>query len=143
MPLDESILDFTNRWYSLVLDSAQQLSVTPAITIRIANAPVFLLTKWDAFGHRGADDPYGSHDLEDIVMLVAGRPELSHEVLELPLDARRFLVNALRDALGSEWFLDVVEGALPDARTLPGLVGLVHGRFTTMLTQLTMKDDTQ
>lgn len=40
-------------------------------TIRIASAPSFFVTKWEAFWQRGAADPFGSHDLEDLIMLVA------------------------------------------------------------------------
>ena len=34
----------------------------------------FLASKLEAYRGRGADDPYLSHDLEDVVAVIAGRP---------------------------------------------------------------------
>ncbi len=143
MPLDEQVLGFANRWYGLVLERSQPFQLTDTLTIRIASAPVFLLTKWEAFGTRGASDPYGSHDLEDIIMLLAGRPELVEEVASLPSPARMFLQAAVGSALAAPWFRDVIEGALPDARVLPGVVDVVQHRFRAMHAQVNRPDTGQ
>jgi len=38
--------------------------------------PLFIATKLEAFRGRGGGDVVTSHDLEDIVMVIDGRPEL-------------------------------------------------------------------
>ena len=43
-------------------------------------APYFLATKFEAFHGRGNSDYRMSHDLEDIVTVIDGRPELASEV---------------------------------------------------------------
>lgn len=41
-----------------------------------AAAPYFCATKLEAFGGRGKNDYLASHDLEDLITVVDGRPEL-------------------------------------------------------------------
>lgn len=136
MPLDEAILGFSNRWYPLVLDTAQSVPLAEDVVIRAAAAPAFFTTKWEAFMERGVGDPIGSHDLEDLIMLVAGREELMEEIRQLPQDAADFVGHALQEALASPWFRDTIEGALPDARWIPDLVDTVHQRFAQLHAQL-------
>jgi hypothetical protein len=52
MPADGSVLGFRNAWYGVALDTAVQYVLEPGVTIRIAAAPAFLATKWDAFHDR-------------------------------------------------------------------------------------------
>lgn len=140
MPLDEGILGFSNRWYPLVIERAQSIQLAPDLTVRIAIPTTFFLSKWEAFQVRGTNDPLGSHDLEDLIMLTAGRRELPHEIVDLPEEAKVFLASAMRAAMAKTWFRDAIEGALPDARTIPGLVPIVHQHFEAMLALLTSRD---
>ena len=55
MPADGSVLGFYNAWYGHALDTAVQYDLEPEVTIRIAAAPAFIATKWDAFNDRGAE----------------------------------------------------------------------------------------
>lgn len=99
MPLDEEILGFSNQWYPLVMDTAVSVDLTDDLVIRAAHPAALLATKWEAFIDRGRDDPYGSHDLEDLLMLIAGRHELAHELP--PLAGRAHIHRRLRpDAAG-------------------------------------------
>jgi hypothetical protein len=47
---------------------------------RIVTPPLFIATKREAFHGRGANDIFGSRDLEDVVTLVDGRPTITAEV---------------------------------------------------------------
>jgi hypothetical protein len=133
MPADGSVLGFRNAWYGVALDTAVQYALEPGVTIRIAAAPAFLATKWDAFHDRGADDWYGSPDVQDIVTVVAGRPEILHEIAESRQDLRNYLSAETSSFLASGLAEDVIAGALPDARMVEGLVRRVFERFTAML----------
>jgi hypothetical protein len=48
MPTQGEILGFSNRWYPLALDTAQQQAIPSGRSIRIVTAPVFLATKLEA-----------------------------------------------------------------------------------------------
>lgn len=73
MPLEERLLGFGNPWYGEALASAEWYPLAPDLRIRLVTAPVFLATKWSAFDGRGGGDYYASHDVEDIIALVALR----------------------------------------------------------------------
>lgn len=100
MPLDAQVLGFTNRWYPLALRTASPIALAPDCIITGIAAPAFLATKWEAFSERGVGDPMTSHDLEDIVTLVAGRVELLDEVAAMEREARDFIGESTRRFLG-------------------------------------------
>lgn len=79
MPTDPAILGFANRWYPEAVRSAHWVNLNPALRIRLLSAPAFVATKLEAFATRGKADVF-SHDLEDILVLVDGRPELAEEL---------------------------------------------------------------
>jgi len=95
MPTDESVLGFGNRWYAEAIHTAVQVSLPSGRKIRLISPPTFLGTKLEAFYGRGAGDFLASHDLEDIITVVDGRPELSKEIREAPLQLREYLVAQL------------------------------------------------
>jgi predicted nucleotidyltransferase len=73
MPADDAILGFSNRWYPMATEAAVLFQLGPELSIRIPRAPVFVASKLAAFRSRGRDDLLASHDLEDVVAVVAGR----------------------------------------------------------------------
>lgn len=86
MPTDETILGFTNRWYTEVVATAQPATVPiladeePELKILLVTPLCFVATKIEAFLGRGNGEYYMSHDLEDIVTVLNGRAELVNEV---------------------------------------------------------------
>lgn len=129
MPLDERILGFSNRWYPYAIESAVGMRLTSELVIRAVTAPAFLATKWEAFANRGGGDALASHDVEDIVTVVAGRPSIAGEVEQCPLNARQFIHGQTRAFLASPWAEEIVESAVPDARRFPELRARVAARF--------------
>jgi hypothetical protein len=132
LPLDEEILGFTNRWYPLTIETALPVSLAPDVVIRAADAPAFLATKWEAFRGRGIADPLTSHDLEDVITLVAGRPSVVAEVAAAAPEARTFVGEATRDFLAGPWAEEIGAGSLPDARRLPGFTDVVLARLRAL-----------
>ncbi len=115
MPTDPSILGFSNRWYGPALRHAQLVRVGEH-EIRVTTAPYFLATKLEAFHGRGKNDFRMSHDLEDIITVIDGRPELVQEIAESSEDLRRYLGEEFRLMLADASFRDAVPGhLLPDA----------------------------
>lgn len=82
MPTDEKILGFSNRWYAEAIRSAQPLRLPSGVDIRLISAPAFLATKFEAFATRGRGDLIGSHDLEDIINVLDGRPGIEDDIAD-------------------------------------------------------------
>lgn len=115
MPLDESILGFSNRWYRSAMNSSACYPLTEDLEIQILTPPYFLATKLEAFRDRGQMDLRMSKDLEDIVSVVDGRPGLLLELTHAPQDVIDFLQGSLRQLLADPGFLDALSGfLLPD-----------------------------
>ena len=87
MPTDASVLGFSNRWYPAAIETAQ-VHLIAGHDVRIVTPPLFIATKLEAFHGRGANDVAASHDLEDIVTLVDGRPEIVPEIADTDVVAR-------------------------------------------------------
>lgn len=112
MPTDETILGFSNRWYPEAIRSAQTLRLPSGTTIRLISAPAFLATKLEAFATRGRGDLTSSHDLEDIINVLDGRPGVENEIENVGGELAAYL---------AERFAAITNH--PDFdNTLPGLV---------------------
>jgi hypothetical protein len=80
-----------SRWDALAIQTAARAALAPDLEIRHATAPAFLALKWAAHDDRGRTDPLTSHDLEDILALLAARPALTSEVAAAPTELREFV----------------------------------------------------
>ncbi len=132
MPTDSSILGFSNRWYRPALATAQKVLVRNH-EIRVITAPCFVATKLEALHGRGKSDFRASHDLEDIVTVIDGRPELAEEVHLAPADMQKYLSAELRELLSNRDFLEALPGhLLPDLASQRRL-GLVLQRMRRLI----------
>ncbi|MFT7680503.1 MAG: hypothetical protein ACI8QC_004509 [Planctomycetota bacterium] len=96
MPLNEQILGFSNRWYMSAFEGRQRASLPRGALIHHIDAPHLLATKLSAFEGRGGGDYVMSHDLEDIVRVVDGRPEVVAEVAASSPDLRAHIATGIR-----------------------------------------------
>jgi len=99
MPTDESILGFSNRWYPRAVADAQTMRLPSGTDIQVVTAPLLVATKLEAFHNRGDNDFGASHDIEDIINLVDGRPELVTEVEAADEELRSYLKMEFEDLL--------------------------------------------
>jgi hypothetical protein len=98
------------------MDTAIQRQLADDLQIRMVTAPLFLATKIDAFKSRGKGDFSVSHDLEDLISVVDGRPEIVEEVQAATPELRAFIQAEIDALLGARAFLDALPGyLLPDA----------------------------
>ncbi len=131
LPTDPSILGFSNRWYLPALRSARRIQVG-SYDARVITAPYFLATKLEAFHGRGRGDYSMSRDLEDIVAVLDGRPEIIEEVQQSDLQLRQYLSNKFVSLMTIPDFLDSVPGyLLPDAASQQRL-GIVLERIRSL-----------
>ena len=107
MPTDEKILGFTNRWYELAAKMQLSSKLPSGIEIRHISAPLMIAVKIESFYGRGEGD-YLHHDMEDIINLVDGRPELIHELREAPEHLREFVEQEIDDLLADRRFFDSI-----------------------------------
>lgn len=135
MPIDEKVLGFTNPWYEHAFATARHIAIAPDLIIKVVTGPAFVATKWAAFDSRGHGDHLGSHDVEDIVTIVAGRPELDHEVRAEPDDLRQWLSRRIAEFLAHPDATYAIEGALPDAQHDPRIIAIVRQRFETIASE--------
>ena len=112
MPVDREILGFGSDWYRDTLDNAVRVALPSGKEINLITSPYFLITKLDAFNGRGKGDYMQSHDIEDIVTVLDGRPEMLNELEKAEPKIKREL--ALRfDALQRDFrFIDAIAGHL-------------------------------
>lgn len=113
MPIDAGVLGFTNRWYERALDEAQSVCLDENVSIRVVTAPYFLATKIEAFKSRGQGDFQLSHDIEDMIALVDGRPELAGEIESEDIELRRYLSEEVGRLLSDRRFVGGIPGHLP------------------------------
>jgi len=76
-------------------------------------APYFLATKLAAFDDRGDEDFLLSRDMEDIVAVLDGRPEIVEEVIGAEKRLRVHLAKRFADLLKDYRFTDALPGYLP------------------------------
>jgi len=130
MPMDSSVLGFANRWYPLAVRSARALRLSTGVTIRLISAPAFMATKFEAFFDRGHSDVLGSHDLEDIVNVLDGRPELVSEIASVGPELRHYLAAQCRALLATPDFVNALPGMVLPDESLAGRVKLLKERLS-------------
>lgn len=109
MPTDSTVLGFSNPWYKSAMRSAKVLELD-GVRVQVIDAPHFIATKFEAFNGRGKMDYHGSHDLEDIIAVVDGRPELLEEVSRADEELREYLKREFKRLIGSATFLNALDG---------------------------------
>lgn len=112
MPTEESILGFSNRWYSDALKYAETRNITDDLDIRLVTAPYFLATKMEAFLGRGRGDYLTSHDMEDIITLIDGRREIVGEIEKSGFELKSYLAERFSELLDDGGFQDALPGYL-------------------------------
>lgn len=112
MPTDEAILGFSNVWYKRAVNESNPVTLKNDITIRLISPPYFLATKLEAFKDRGKEDYFASHDLEDIVSVIDGRPELIEDIKASDEKIKSFLAREFNMLVSNKRFREALPGHL-------------------------------
>jgi hypothetical protein len=107
--------------------------------IKLITAPTFLATKFEAYSDRGGADMLASHDLEDIINVVDGRPGLLEEVRNAPADLRTYLAARFAELLVAPDFLDVLPALIFPDESLAERTQVVTERIRLLDQQCTDK----
>ncbi len=134
MPVDEEILGFSNRWYPMAVETADTLDIAGHI-VRVVAPALFVATKLEAFHGRGGDDVVASHDLEDIIAVVDGRPEIVTDVGGADAAVRGYIGTEIRALLRRADFIDALAGFLLPDRASQARRGLIADRLRQLCTE--------
>lgn len=133
LPTNESILGFASQWYEMAFTSATTHQLPNGIQFRMITAPLFLATKIEAFYQRSGGD-YGHHDLEDIINLIDGRPELISEVFSSHQSVRDFLTQEFKKLISDENFLNALPWHFHPNLGNDGRMNIVRARIEELAT---------
>ena len=132
MPIDPKVLGFGNRWYQAAFQNAAAMRVGK-YEIRTITAPYFLATKLDAYRNRGKNDFQSSSDLEDVVSILDGRPEVIEEVALADPELRKYLGDEFRKLISNRQFVESLPGFLLPDEASQGRIGLILKRMKQLI----------
>lgn len=132
MPTDARVLGFGNPWYRAAWQTAHALELPGGRLIRHIPAPLFLATKLAAFDGRGAGDYLASHDLEDFVAVVDGRPTILDEFGAAEDNLKRDLAERIGRLLDDPDFEYALPGLLPADAASQARLGTLRERLASM-----------
>lgn len=115
MPTDRAVLGFSNSWFAPAMATAQRMTIA-GLPVRMVTPAHFVATKLEAFHGRGQADVITSSDLEDVVLVVDGRPQLLDEIERADHQVRGFIAREVGALLDSRRFTDSLGGFLPPDR---------------------------
>lgn len=87
MPTDKSILGFSNQWYIDGVRHKIRKEIESGAIISIFSVAYFLAAKIEAFKGRGKNDFRASHDIEDIIAVFDGDPDIASSIQTSPSGA--------------------------------------------------------
>lgn len=122
-------MGFANLWYPLAVETALNVKLPSGTDIKLIAAPVFIATKFEAYSDRGGGDMLASHDLEDIVNVLDGRPSLLEEIRNAPAELRTYLKRRFTELLATPGFLEVLPGMIFPDESLAARTELVSERM--------------
>jgi predicted nucleotidyltransferase len=136
MPTRGEILGFANRWYPEAVRHAVPVPLSPesgAVTIRLITAPYFIATKIEAFADRGHGDFLVSHDFEDLVAVMDGRPGWVEEVQASETGLLRYLADRFTSWLADPDFREALPGHLMDTKSESARVARLVAQLRTLV----------
>ncbi len=90
-----AVLGFCNQWCDEAVRNSVRVDIGKGMTINMIPAPCFLGAKLDKFANRD-DDYTSSRDIYDLLLVMAGRPDIEAEVAErASRELRRYLCTEL------------------------------------------------
>jgi Nucleotidyl transferase AbiEii toxin, Type IV TA system len=113
MPADTSILGFSNPWYKPGIKKSIIYNLPSGQKINIFPVTYLLASKIEAFNSRGNRNFMYSHDLEDIILLLDGCPDLEAEIQQADIKVKKFIRTWFKSEL--EDLIEIAPGHLSSA----------------------------
>lgn len=112
MPTEGAVLGFNNRWYPDGMTNAEEVALPDGERVFAFSVPYLLASKLEAFRDRGRGDFLASKDMEDIIALLDGCPELEQKVGAAPENVRQYLGQEFARLLADKLFFLGLDGQL-------------------------------
>ena len=132
MPTNPELLGFGNVWFARAFAAAFDFRLPSDSVIRVLPAPYFLATKIEAFDQRGAGDYILSRDVEDLVAILDGRPEVVEEMQAAESDLKEFLAERFAQWMKDPIFMDALPGLLPPDAASQARMAIIIERMKTV-----------
>jgi len=113
MPMEESILGFSNKWYNEGIENKVQIALPDKTDIYIFSPEYYLASKFEAHNGRGGKDLRQSHDFEDIIYLFDNCTNILEVVKKASGKVKEYLKEQCRALLDYDNLIEGVECALP------------------------------
>lgn len=129
---DPKIMGFGSQWYESAMEKAELIQLPSESNIKRVSSPYFLIIKLDAFLGFGSGDYLRSPDVEDIIAVLDGRPEVVKEIKILKKsdpDVVKQLSNGFNEFLKNSQFVEAVSAYMPTIETS-------HDRVTAILKRI-------
>jgi hypothetical protein len=133
MPTNPLLLGFGSVWYQEAFEAATLQTLPSGKNIHMITGPYFLACKLAAFKSRGRGDYLMSHDMEDIVAVLDGRPEVVGEIGQARITLRQHLVESFRELLENHRFREALSGHLPPDRASQSRVPTILSRIKQVI----------
>jgi hypothetical protein len=134
VPTERNILGFSNKWYPEAASNSIPTKINNTSTINVISAPYFLATKLEAFKDRGNQDFLFSHDLEDVISLLDGRPEIIEEVKSTNSSIlKEFLSSELALLFENSRFQQALPGHLNYSNNIEQREEIILERITNII----------
>lgn len=110
MYTDGTLQGINSNWYQAGFDNAIEIQIKDK-KIKILNAVYFIATKLEAFTDRAynKNDYWDCKDLEDIINVINGRPELLAELMDSPKNVIQFISSYLRTLIEDPKWSDAIK----------------------------------
>ncbi len=127
MPTDESILGFSNQWYSDGIVNSIAYQIDETVSIQILSKPYFIACKLEALFNRGMDDLRVSKDFEDIVFILNYSTAVSNEVNNTSVKLKSFIKESCKRLLENPALTEAIFCVLPYGENDPDYVkAIIH-----------------
>lgn len=110
MYTDGALQGINSNWYQAGFDNAIEIQIKDK-KIKILNAVYFIATKLEAFTDRAYknNDYWDCKDLEDIINVINGRPELLIEIMNSPKDVVQFISGYFKKLIEDPKWLEAIK----------------------------------
>jgi predicted nucleotidyltransferase len=114
-----------------------------SVAIRHVSAATFIALKLEAYNDRGNGDVHASHDIEDVIALIASRPSIVDDVLAAEPMVRKRIASFAALLMASDIADDILTGHLNNADDLSYAVRAARSRLRAIAEWLQLGANTQ
>ncbi len=115
-------------WDALALRSPVVVTIN-GVTFRHVTAAVFIAMKLEAYSDRGGGNVHASHDIEDVIALMASRPSIVDDVRVAEPKVRKNIARFAATLVASEIAEDILTGHLNNADDVGYAVRVARDRL--------------